>query len=161
MSRLTQFIHDRFGTGAANESAADIVLRYIPDTGSLGAVKEVVTDVVAVMQGTGLSGDEKKKLATVVITGALAAMHLNVPAAVVSFLIEEAVLLLKGGKSTPKPAPAPSPAPDPTSVEYDTLDEAKAHTSAAYPVVIQKDNGKFIVWTPLVPYPSGGKQVYP
>lgn len=123
MSRFSVFVHEHFGTGTPNETAADIIVRHIPDTGQLAIVKEVASDVVAVMEGTGIPGDEKKKLATLAVNFALVAAHVSVPASIVSYIIEEAVLLLKGGKaSTPVAAPA-----DPyyTAV-FHSVDEAKA-----------------------------------
>jgi hypothetical protein len=110
MSQFSVFIHQHFGTNP-NQTVADIIVGLIPDTGTLGQVKEIVADAVAVMEGTGLTGDQKKMLVTTVVNFALQAAHINIPASLVSFLIEEAVLLLKGGKSSPTPVPAPTPAP--------------------------------------------------
>jgi hypothetical protein len=57
------------------------------------------------------------------------------------------------------PKPAQTPSVDPTSIEYNTLDEAKAATAGNYPNVIQKANGKFCVWPNIGPFP--GTKVYP
>jgi len=104
-------MHHQFGT-SPTQTVADIVLQYIPDTGKIGQAKEIVADLVAIAEGTGLSGDQKKKLVTSIVTVALAAMHVSLPASVIAFLIEEAVVLLKGGKQSP-PAPPPPPPPAP------------------------------------------------
>ena len=113
MSRFSVFIHQRFGTDPS-QSVADILIKFIPDTGTLGQAKEIIQDAVAVIEGTGLTGDQKKMLVTAIVNFALKAAHINIPASVISYLIEEAVLLLKGGqKSTSEPTP-PLPV-DPTA----------------------------------------------
>lgn len=55
--------------------------------------------------------------------------------------------------------PPPPPPPDPTLVEYDTKDEAIARIIPGYPIVVEKTNGKFIVYPQIGPLP--GVQVYP
>jgi hypothetical protein len=57
---------------------------------------------------------------------------------------------------TPPPVP---PAIDPTTVEYTTVQAAILATSEAYPFVINKPNGRFIVWPRIGPFP--GVKVYP
>lgn len=59
----------------------------------------------------------------------------------------------------PTPDPPPPPAHDPSSVEYDTKEEAISHLVAGYPLVIERDNGKFSIHQAVGPFP--GTQVYP
>ena len=56
------------------------------------------------------------------------------------------------------PVPVPS-SPDPTSVEYSSLIEAMSATTAVYPLVIAKPDGKYVIWPNLGPFP--GTKVYP
>lgn len=56
------------------------------------------------------------------------------------------------------PAPAPTPK-DPSAVEYDTKDEAIAHIITGYPIVIERESGKFSIHQVAGPFP--GTQVYP
>lgn len=116
----------------------------------------------------GRGNGAEKKAAVLDVVGAVLQVGLGVVAGQnpqysdiigqVGDLIDAKVDEMKNTGELPASTP-PATAPDPTATEYDTLAEAAGATSASYPFVRQKTNGKFTVWPAISVV--GGTKVYP
>lgn len=111
MSWFSKFVRDHFATNTS-ETAAQVLERIAGQ--AYPQIQEYASEVVAMMAATGgkLSKDQQQMLATEIIKNAAAMVfHVNLPDVAVNFLVEEAWLLLSGGKSKSNPLPSPVPPP--------------------------------------------------
>lgn len=98
MSRLSAFVRKQFGQ-SATDTVEKVLGRVLGD--KAGEVREIVSDVAASLEVGATTGADKEEIATRIILELVEKeFGIKLPASIVKFLINEAVLLLKGGKKS-------------------------------------------------------------